>query len=239
MGILDFDLTIEEALRAVEVFAAADPEPLARLARTVRTVRLRERDSLFREGQAADRFFVLQSGMVKLFRLSAQGQEKVISLMRPGEIFAMPMMFLQERFYPVHAEALAPCEVLEVPYAAMQALLAESYVTCLQVMRHMSKLLQSHIGEIDGLCLQSAHARLVQFLVDQLPSGGLDQRSGVLLLDYPKQVIAARIGVKPETLSRILSVLSRKGLISVQNRQIVLHDIPALWQEVNVCGRQP
>lgn len=236
---IDIPVVNAELLRRNTVFRILNEEQIARVVREMRVVRLRERDILFREGQAADRFFMLQSGLVKLYRLSMQGNEKVVKIVKPMDIFAIPMLFLEEKFYPVHAEAVVPSEVLEFPGSLFFALLAESQPLAFQVLKHFSKQLLDHILEIDGLCLQSAHCRMVQYLLDEVEGVEGRENQAVIHLDMPKHVVASRIAVKPETFSRILRTLARKGLITVHNREIVVHDLHALQEEATVCGRNP
>ena len=61
---------------------------------------------LIQQGQLAERFFVVLSGRVKLYRISADGQEKVVEIIQAGQTFAEAVMFMQRSEYPVCAETL-------------------------------------------------------------------------------------------------------------------------------------
>ena len=67
---------------------------------------------LLQQGQPAERFFLVLSGRVKLFRISADGQEKVVEIIHPGQTFAEAVMFMQHAVYPVCAESLDAVELV-------------------------------------------------------------------------------------------------------------------------------
>ena len=82
------------------------------------------------------------------------------------------------------------------------------------------------INEIDHLTLHSGAQRVIRYLLDQLPQGVAASPSVRLLV--PKHVIASRLGIQPETLSRVLAKLRSENLIDVHDDTIVLNDVAAL-----------
>jgi CRP-like cAMP-binding protein len=64
---------------------------------------------------------------------------------------------------------------------------------------------------------------VVQYLLKEIPSNQISATS--VKLRAPKNVIAARLAITPETLSRILSKLKRDSIIEVSDKQVILHDI--------------
>lgn len=182
-----------------------------------------------------ERFYLLHKGLVKLYRVSINGTEKVIHIVRPQETFAAAMMFLQDKGYPVSAAALEESEVLSFDASVFKEILLQSPETCFQLLGILSIKLQSQVSEIDGLCLQSASCRLVRYILGRLPSDAGDQAE--VHLNIPKQVIASRISIQPESFSRILRGLSKKGLVEVNNRVVFIPSIRKLKEEVVSCGR--
>ena len=90
----------------------------------------------------------------------------------------------------------------------------------------MSRRLHCHIAEIDRLTLHSATFRVATYLLDQLPSTQIGVSK--VKLDTPKHIIAARLSITPETLSRSFAKLSREGLIKVQDNAVTLNDVEKL-----------
>lgn len=213
-------------LKRCYLFAELDTAQLERVVREVRMLRLDKSEVLFRQGDPAERFFLVRQGQIKLFRLSPEGNEKVIELIQPGQTFAEALMFSAARGYPVHAQAIEPSELYSFDNRGFKAVLRESVDTCFRLMAGMSMRLHQQVNEIDRLTLHSATYRLVSYLLQETTdSAGSEQH-----VDLPttKSLIASRLSIQPETFSRILSRLSRDGLIDVQGTHIVLRDIPAL-----------
>jgi CRP-like cAMP-binding protein len=177
---------------------------------------------VFQQGEKARRFFLVRSGQIKLYRLSPAGQEKVVDIMGPGRSFAEAVMFMQGGAYPVYAEALGDAEVISVDNEAFRETLRHSFDTCSRLMAAMSAHLHELVSEVEGLCLHNATFRVVSYLLQDT------QTEDAVHLDLPKHVLAGRLSIKPETLSRILANLREEGLIEVRGQEIVLLDRGAL-----------
>ncbi|MBF0284790.1 MAG: Crp/Fnr family transcriptional regulator [Magnetococcales bacterium] len=209
----------------VPLFAALTDEQLVAVVKGMRRIRLEEGENLFDDQTRADRFFLLRDGQIKLFRLSASGGEKVLEIIRPGDLFATAVMFSEEKQYPVSADALRPSEVFSFDNKTFMETLRHSPETCFRMMAEMSRRLRRQVVEIDSICLQSAVSRLINYLLEQAPSG---VRSAVIQLDSPKNIIASRLSIQPETFSRVLRNLKRRGFVEVDNKTIEIADLEAL-----------
>lgn len=214
---------IADKLRSQLLFSRLSDDQLARVARTAVAIHLSEDESLFRQGDAARRFYLVLSGQIKLSRLSAEGNEKIIEIVTPGQTFAEALMFLDRPDYPVNATALEAAELVSIDSREFASVLRESTDTCFLIMGDMSQRLRGLVQEIDELTLQSATCRVASYLLNQTR-----EKEGTLVLDLPKQVLAARLSVTPETFSRILRRLSNQGLIQVDRDVVRIRDRPSL-----------
>jgi CRP-like cAMP-binding protein len=185
--------------------------------------RLDEGELLFSQGTPAERFYLVQAGQIRLFRLAPDGSEKVIEIVSPGQTFAEALMFLQAPRYPVSAAALEPARLIAIDAADFAAMLRGSVDTCFLVMGALSQRLRALIGEIDVLTLHSAKSRVARWLLAHCPA---DRRA--LLLDIPKSVLASRLSIKPETFSRVTRQLTDDGVISVHGAHVTILDREAL-----------
>ena len=222
---------MKEQLKTGLLFANLDDEQLSRVAQHAARVRLAEGESLFEQGDPADRFYLVIRGQIKLFRLSPAGNEKVIEIVTPGSTFAEALMFLERPRYPVGAQALTAAEVISIDAHDFATMLKGSVETCFLLLGDMSQRLRGLVREIDELSLHSATCRVAAYLVQQAPEG-----SQTFDLTIAKQVLASRLSVKPETLSRIIKNLSDAGIISVLGSRITIHDWQALQQAADVCA---
>ena len=181
---------------------------------------------LIRQGQPAERFFLVLKGRVKLYRISADGQEKVVEIIQAGQTFAEAVMFMQRSEYPVCAETLETVQLVSFPNRLMLTLLQENPQACLHLLGHMSMRLHQRLGELETLTLQNATQRFALYLIQQLEDRA--QETVDIELPLPKRLIAARLSMQPETLSRIMARLNQDGLIEMRGRNIHIPSISSL-----------
>jgi CRP-like cAMP-binding protein len=212
-----------DELRSAALLSRLSPEQLQRVARHALRMRLEEGQWLFSQGDPAERFYLLCSGQIKLFRLSSDGGEKVIEIVSPGETFAEALMFLNAPRYPVCAAALDPTELISIDAGDFAAMVRGSVDTCFLLLGGLSQRLRGLIGEIDNLTLHTATSRLARYLLVKLPS---NRRA--LELDVRKGVLASRLSIKPETFSRAVKQLSDQSVIEVHGSHFTVLDREAL-----------
>jgi len=216
----------------ISLFGELDDEQLEHMRRGARYHELEPGEELFEHGSPANRFYFLRNGRLVLKRISADGDEKVIEIVRPGQTFAEAIMFMGQQTYPVTALAIDRSELLSFDNAAFKALLRESTETCFQLMADMSRRLRRWVNEVDSLTLQNATCRAVNFILFQIPEGATSPIT--VVLPAPKHIIASRLSIKPETFSRILRELADEGLLKVDGLTIGVADIKALTNYVQI-----
>jgi CRP-like cAMP-binding protein len=213
-------------LRQCELFSDLDAGQFDGIIRHTRRVLLQENEVLFKQRQPAREIFLLESGQIKLARVSPDGQEKVIDLISPGASFAEAVMFSCDRTYPVTATAIVASRVWSIDAEHYAGILRQSTDACFAVMAQMSRRQHWQIAELDRLTLHNATFRVVSYLLDQVPSTHLV--TSEIQLETPKHVIASRLSITPETLSRTFAKLSREGYIDIMDNMIRLNDIERL-----------
>ena len=180
---------------------------------------------LFNQSDKVTSFYMVLSGKIKLFRMSPDGQEKIIEIVKPGEVFAEALMFTSQTDYPVSSAALTETTVISINANNFQEMLRGSTETCLLLLGDMSFRLRKLIKEIDTLTLHSGTCRVASYLMQEMTEGKND-----FILDTAKNVIAARLSVKPETFSRIIKNLKAQGILTIKGNCVTIHDIDALKQ---------
>lgn len=225
------EIDIPGLLGRMPLFSALAPEDLARLAAATRERRLHKGERLFQRGDAPKGFFLVVWGQVKLAFTSAQGNEKVVEILGPLQSFGEAVMFLDQP-YPVLGEALADTLLLHIGSAAVFGLIEEDPRFARKLLAGMSIRLHSMVRDVESYALRSSTQRVIGYLlqlaegVPCAPGAGL----GAVSVELPtsKQVIASRLSLTPETLSRIFHELSSMGLIEVQGKLIRIHDAARL-----------
>lgn len=223
---MDYSRDSLKQFQDIALFEALDDKQLKTIVDTSRKFTLLTKMTLFERGAVADYFYLLNRGQIKLFTLSAEGDEKVMEIIYPSQTFGEAVIFMPKRFYPVSAEAINDSELVRFDMSQFRELLDNSKETCFRLLAIMGKHLHSRVNEINHLTLHNATYRLVVYLLAQLPENVTTQ--SVIHLTAPKNIIAARLSIKPETFSRTLLNLSRQGLIEVDGNDISLLNIDGL-----------
>lgn len=209
------------ALRRSYIFSDMDDGQFHEIMRHAAPVEIAGGQLLFGQGDPVAAFYWVGEGLIRLFRSSPQGDEKVIELIGPGRFFAEAALFMGGRF-PVNAAAQVNSRLVAVDGASFKAWLAQDASRCFRLLAGMSARMHKLVNEIDSLTLMKGTDRLLQYLLDH--SEPDDSGLTVVELEAPKQVIASRIGVKPETLSRLLHKLADLGYVEVKDNRIVIRD---------------
>ncbi len=177
-------------------------------------------EALFHQGDAADRFYLLLNGQMKLTRVLFEGQEKLVEVIHPGQSFAEALLFTGAKHYPVTCNALKASNLLSIDGTHYRRLLEEQPKICLDLLANLSVRLHQRLNEIDTLTVGNASRRVVRFLCQEQSDAGSDQ----IQLSVPKRLIASQLGIQPETFSRILHRLIDAGLIAMERRNIRVLD---------------
>jgi CRP/FNR family transcriptional regulator, dissimilatory nitrate respiration regulator len=223
-------IPIDEIRDAPLLRALSEPQ-LERIAQRATRVQLDEGQWLFRQGDPAERFFLVREGRLRLFRLSPEGAGKIIEIAAPGQTFAEALMFLTVPRYPVCAAALAPATLISFDAADFALMLRGSVDTCFALLGALSQRLRRLVGEIDELTLHSATGRLARYLLGQVRADRPD-----FALDLRKGVLASRLSIQPETFSRIVKRLADDGVLEIKGNLVRVLDLEVL---AALCERPP
>lgn len=183
---------------------------------------------LFQKGDPAKGFFVVIFGQIKLAFPSAQGNEKVVQIVGPRQSFGEAIMFL-DLPCPVFAEALVDSLLLNIGSGPVFELLETDASFARRMLAGLSMRLHSLVQDVETYSLRSSAQRVVGYLLQHCPQADADCESAFdISLPTSKQVIASRLNLTPETLSRIFHDLSVSGLIAVSGKTITINNAKRL-----------
>lgn len=196
----------------------------AQLARVGALVEIRELDAgqvLFVAGEPCTGFFIVLEGAVQLLRPGEDGTETALNLVRPGQSFAEAALFAGGAF-PATARALERSLLAKVPRTPFLALLRSDADLCLRMLESLAAWHHRLTFQVQALRAQDAGGRLRTWLAEEARRAPHRE----ILLRMPKKVLAAQLGMVPETFSRQLRQLAAAGLIAVEGPRIrVLGDL--------------
>ncbi|MBK1665326.1 Crp/Fnr family transcriptional regulator [Rhodospirillum rubrum] len=191
------------------LFTALDPQRRQSLARCAQVMRTRGPTLLFSHGDPADAFYGVLEGQVRLTTLTAEGAESVIALIEPGDTFAEAAIVGACRF-PVAAQAEAGSLLVRVDGAGFLRLLRDDPGLLRGLLAGLIRRQTDLVHEIHFLKSTSPAQRLASYLLSLLESGAWP---GHGRLPVAKHLIASRIGIEPESLSRALARLTDQGIL--------------------------
>ncbi len=207
----------------IPVFAGLKPENLGVLLAPARLVNLRPGSMLFRQGEPATAFFIIVEGWIKLYRVTPAGDEAVLNVFSKGQSFAEAVTFTSGR-YPAMASAVTRTRLIMIP--------ADHVIDCIRKMPEIaiamiastSQQLHLMVSRIEQLTAQSGTQRVADFLISLTPCV---KGPCTISLPYDKSLIAGRLGLKPESLSRVFAKLRSVG-IDVRASDVVVKDVATL-----------
>ncbi len=214
----DFDV-----IRSLTIFNRVPVEKLEVLLRGTSPRGYSKGHMLFQQGDMADGFFVVLSGWVKLFRQTPQGDEAVLHILSRGECFAEAAMFLGGR-YPASALVAEDARLIRISTQPFRQWFQSEPEIALGMLASLSARLHHLINETEQLQTRSATERVADFILKRCP---VREGSAVIALPYDKSLLAARLAMKPESLSRVLAKLRKLG-VRTENHRVIVTDVARL-----------
>jgi CRP/FNR family transcriptional regulator len=220
-------------IASIPLFADLPKPQLAELAMIVVDQLLPRGRTIFMEGDEATGFYVVISGRVKIYKLSADGKEQIIHIFGGGEPFGEVPVFAGQRF-PAWAETLEESRIFFFPRVAFINLIQQDPSLALNMLAVLSRRLRQLVFLIEDLSLKEVPGRLAAHLL--LLS---ERRDGAdeVELDLAKGQLASLLGTIPETISRILAKMTKQGFILTTGPRIKILNRPGL-QELATEGRR-
>ncbi|WP_109313509.1 Crp/Fnr family transcriptional regulator [Ruegeria sp. AU67] len=180
-------------------------------------------ETIFLQEEEAKAVHVVLAGWVKLFRMAPTGAEAVVSVFTRGESFGEAVA-LRNVPYPVSAEAVSACEIMHIPSPLLLSLMREDPEIGVSILASTFTHLHSLVAQLEQLKAQTGAQRVAEFLLNlsDKVSGGCEVE-----LPYDKMLIAGRLGMKPESLSRAFSRLKPVG-VKINRNHAEIADIQCL-----------
>jgi CRP/FNR family cyclic AMP-dependent transcriptional regulator len=220
------------ALKKVPVFSDLSEKELSFLAARAVPHHVKAGEMLFSEGEPCSGLYVIVSGALKLFTISAGGREQVLSIEGAGGSVAELPVF-DGGNYPASAAALTESSLLFVSNKDFRALCVEHPAVALKVLKVVGTRLRRLIGIIEELSFTTVRHRLAVLLLRLAERKGKRTARGVeFTLRASNQELAAHIGTVRELVSRNLSRLQAAGVVKLEGKKIVVPDLEALRAEV-------
>ncbi len=195
------------------LLAAMPDETVNAVLGSARVRRFDRGSTIFLQGEQATAIYIVADGWVKLYRIAPSGSEAVVGVFTKGRSFGEAVAF-RHLTYPVAAEAVTECSLIRIEADSLLRQIRESPEVAISILAATYVHLNSLVAQVEALNAQTGAQRLAEFLLDLAPCnlGGCE-----VLLPYDKVLIAGRLGMKPESLSRAFAKLRAHGVAMKQS----------------------
>ncbi|MDO5647865.1 Crp/Fnr family transcriptional regulator [Paracoccus sp. (in: a-proteobacteria)] len=218
---------ITDILRHSVLFSKLPAGLIDRIASFCSIREVSQGETIFVQGEPSDSVFMIARGWVKLYRLTASGAEAVVSVKTRGDSFAEAAA-IRGTPYPVSAEAATAAILIRLDAGRLRHMIdTEPRVTHAMLSNCFLKL-QEFVVDIEQLKARSGAQRVAEFLLDL--SNEQDDAAAIEL-PYNKVLIAGRLGMKPESLSRAFRRLRDHG-VRIDGANAFISDRAALMDFV-------
>ncbi len=220
--------TRREIYQSIPLFSQLTEEQLNEVDSLARLCKFRKNSTIFSEGDKYEGFYLLLKGAVKAYRITEDGKESIIHLIKPYDAFGELPMF-EGNPYPINAQATAESSALFFPKNEFLSLMEANRRICLNMLAGFARRLLHLTRKIEDLTSREAVNRFASYLIEELKkSGGEKKKEPFVKLTVSKKIIAGYIGTVTETFSRILKKLQDEKIILVEGKTIYITDLPRL-----------
>ncbi|MBW6456158.1 MAG: Crp/Fnr family transcriptional regulator [Trueperaceae bacterium] len=217
-----------EVLGRTTLFRTLDPDALRRVNDGCRAVPAEPGETILREGEPAERLFVVATGAVKLVRHGADGKAVLLDVIVPGEWFGS-LGALGDDAYRHDAVVLRPGCLLLLSAEAFRDLLREVPGVAEAALDVTAQRLREAQGAVRSLATLPVEGRLAATLLQLASKVGREGPDGVRLEVAPTQVdLAAMTGTSFESVSRVFARWRARGLIATTPEGPLLRDLAGL-----------
>lgn len=181
-------------------------------------------DTVFEQGQTADRFFLLLHGRLRVTQVTSEGQQVVVRMVNPGDLFGIAKA-LRRLDYPGTAAAVVDSVVLAWPMSTWEGLLERHPSLAVNAMQTMGSRLLEAQQRLRELSTEEVERRVAHTVLRLANQSGRKEDRGVRI-DFPvsKQDIAEMTGTTLYTVSRILTAWEKAGLVDGGRQKLLLKD---------------
>jgi CRP-like cAMP-binding protein len=180
--------------------------------------------------------YLLERGLVRIYRLSAKGEEATLGYVRPGEVFGELGAFSdhpRESF----AQAVRTSHVLRVPREELRRVFDGNPRIALSVTTQIGNRFKRIESRVESLVFRNLRSRVSHILLELAEDFGREDE-GRILIDLPlsQQDVATLVGATRQSVNLCLRELREAGLVSYRNRRFTLSDPGALKRDAGVDG---
>ncbi|MCK4296093.1 MAG: Crp/Fnr family transcriptional regulator [Candidatus Marinimicrobia bacterium] len=209
-------------IKNIPIFADLKDDILEKICNLLQKRNYKHNNMILMEEDFGDTLFILNKGSVKITRLSDDGREVILSILGEGDFFGEMSIFDGES-RSANVVALEDSEVYILKRGDFIDLLEKHPKIAIALLQELATRLRKSDQQIEGLSLSDAENRIGMTISRLAEELGVIKMGQVVIHNLPyQQDIANMAGTSRETVSRMLTLLQRKGYIQKRGRKLII-----------------
>ena len=218
-----------EFLKSTSYFAGLSPAELDSVRKFIFEETAERGEIILLEGASAEALYFVVSGVVKVFKTSADGKEQIFYLVRPGESFNDAPVFSGGPNL-TSAEAMGPVVLYGIKKSDLERILRDHPQVVMDIIQVLDQRVQHLVSLVEDLSFKRVDSRVAKILLEHAGDGaGQNPR-------LTQQEMAAMAGTAREMVGRSLKTLEEDGAIRLERHRIVIIDKEALREMAGVTS---
>lgn len=239
---------ISQQLKKLPLFSKVAVKELEEVAAISAVKKLKKGEIIFLEKDEYTGFFCIIEGIVKIYKITAEGKERIIHLMYNNDTFAeVPVFENYERIIHSHAKypasAMCLCEgarIIHIPAKPFFELMKLNHGLCIGMLSGLSRKLRIMQTQVMNVKSQDVTKRLVNYIISEYDSSRSISLNGqkntvkkTFSLSISKIDLSSYLGATLETVSRTFKKLHSENYIHIKGKNITVRNYAGLLKLLN------
>lgn len=215
-------------IKNLQLFRAVSDDDLDAMLAIAQATRLNAGDAVFQQGQAADSFFILLHGHLKVMQTTAEGNQVMVRYVIPGEVFGIAKA-MRRPSYPASCFAVEESIVLGWPSSEWDRFVSGNLQFAANALQTVGERLHDAHARIQELSTEEVEQRVARCILRLVDSSGEETHEGIAI-NFPitRQEIAEMTGTTLHTVSRLLSAWKERGLVDTGRKRVTVRKVDDL-----------
>lgn len=213
-------------VRQFSTLKSLNKQELLKIADCKTSYTIKKGEPIFEEGESVNGIFCIKEGVCKLSKLSANGKDQIVKLMKPGELLGQRSM-ISEQPANLSAIALEDMEVCFIPKSEVIGFFNQNNEFSMNMMKSVCGDLKESDDHMVSMAQKTVKQRLAETLLYLHDTFGKNDDE-TLKIQLSREELAGMIGTATESCIRLLSDFNKLGLIALTGKKIILKNVNGL-----------
>ena len=209
-------------LKKLDLFKGLTDEELLEIKSIIHRKDYNKNEVLFLEGDRADNFYIILTGLVKIFKTDEKGREKTLSLLGNKDFFG-EMALLDNNTRSASVQAIESTKVFKIKRDQFKQLVKKHPGISLKIIATLSQIIRNSNQQIKNLTFKQVKDRLKDTLDNLANKYGVEHQEGILINNkITHQELANLVGTTRATITKLLGELVEKDELIIKDRYLIL-----------------